>query len=243
MKKKLIGLTILMAMVVFACAGCAGAPSAGGTDADGQSSAKPEVSAAVNDDAPDTSDPASTDSATPVTLTIDGEDYAFPMPYEEFAAKGWALYDPELYPLEDWNDGLDPDYHGANVFFSKGDIKALEVIFYNPTDSFQGFADCEVAGIRVDYDQQIDGEDAELVMNIPTGSIQVNGQGIGEADRDDIMAAVGKDWNLERNPDADPNNFDIFLYWLNSSDANDDTMTLSFDETGVFTGMTFLKTK
>ena len=280
MKKKLIGLTVLAVMVVLACAGCAGTPSAGGLDANGQRSAEPEVSAAVDGDAPDTSDPASTDSAIPVTLTIDGEDYVFPMPYEEFAAKGWIFYDPEFPPLEDQKEGLNPGYHGGSLFFSKGDVKALEVIFYNPTDSFQSFAECEVAGIQVNYDQQIDGKEAELVMSIPAGSIQVNGQGIGEADRDDIVAAfgedaafvtsipadsiqvvgqkssesncgdvvavLGKDWDLGYDAAADLNDFDTFLWWLDRNErneGNDDTLTLSFDETGVFTEMTFLKTK
>lgn len=37
-----------------------------------------------------------------VAITIDGEDYAFPMPYEKFAVRGWTRsYDPEL-----WKDGL-----------------------------------------------------------------------------------------------------------------------------------------
>lgn len=246
MKKRMIGLTILTTLLVFACMGCAGDPSAGG-----QSETKTGENSGVSSAASDASHTDSSGSKESggraekmdMTITIDGEDYGFPMPFEEFAARGWALYDPELPPMEDWNDGLDSNYHGANIFFSKGDIKALEVIFYNPADSFQGYADCEVAGIRVDYDQWIDGEEAELVMNIPAGSIQVNGQGIGEASRDDIVAALGKDWNLERDPDADPNNFDIFLYWLNNSDANDDAMTISFDENGIFTGMTFLKTK
>lgn len=244
MKKKLIGLTILAAMVVFACAGCVG------VHADGPDSAIPAANGGVSSaipSAPDASptNPSSTEEPgggvekMDVTITIDGEDYAFPMSYEEFEARGWTL----SYGSELWEDGLNPGYHRGSLFFSKGDIKALEVIFYNPTDSFQGFADCEVAGIRVDYDQRIYGEDAEQVMNIPAGSIQINGQGIGEAGRGDIVAALGKDWNLERSPDASPDDFDGFLYWLNGSGANDDSMTLSFDETGVLTEMTFLKTE
>ena len=277
MKKKLIGLTILAAMVVFACAGCAMIHENGPDDA------KPAVNSGVTSTAPDTNPTDSSSAEEPgggvekmdVTINIDGEDYAFPMPYAEFEARGWTL----SYGSELWEDGLYPGYHRGSLFFSKGDIKALEIVFNNPTEAFQHYADCEVAGIRVNYDQQIDGKNAELVMNIPVGSIQVNGQGIGEADRDEIVAAfgedatfvmgvpadsmqisdqqsteanggdvaiLGKDWDEGYDGDADLNDFDTFFWWLGRderNEGNDDTLTLSFDETGLFTEMTFLKTK
>lgn len=59
----------------------------------------------------------------------------------------------------------------------------MEVVFNNPANIFQNYAKCEVAN----------GENAELVMNIQAGSIQVDGQGIGEAGRDDIVDAFGED--------------------------------------------------
>lgn len=189
MKKKLIGLTILAAMVVFACVGCAGAPSTGGPDADGQSSAKPEVSAAVDGDAPDTSDPAPTDSAIPVTLTIDGEDYTLPMSFADFAAKGWEFYDPSVGDAWDIEvqAGLD-----RWMYFSKGDIKVLRVYTANPTDSVLKFSQCEVIGFEVDYETTIDGMDAREVVNIPTGSIQINGLGIGEATQKEFAEEFGE---------------------------------------------------
>lgn len=261
MKQKRIGCGILAAAVVFACAGCTVMRGNGPDDAE------PAVSSGAA--APDGGA-----EKMNVTLTIDGEDYAFPMPYAEFAARGWTLsYDSAL-----WADGLNPGYHGGSLFFSKGDIRALEVVFNNLTATFQHYADCAVAGIRVNYDQQIEGENAALVMNIPAGSIQVNGQGIGEADRGDILAAFGEDaafvmgvpadsmqindqqrteagggaallgkgWDAGCDADADWNDFDTFVWWLDRDErdeGNDDTLTLSFDETGVFTEMTFLKTK
>ena len=189
MEKKLIGLTILAAVVVFACAGCAGAPSASGPDSDGQSSAKPEVSAAVNDAAPDTSDPASTDSAIPVTLTIDGEDYTLPMSFADFAAKGWEFYDPSVGDA--WDMEIQAGLYDWR-YFSKGDIKALRVYTANPTDSVLTFSQCEVIGFQVDYDTMIDMMDAREVVSIPTGSIQINGLGIGEATQKEFAEEFGE---------------------------------------------------
>ncbi len=272
MKQKRIRFGILAAAVVFACAGC------GVIHENGPDDAKPAANSGGSSTGPTDSisaeEPGGGAEKMDVTIAIDGEDYAFPMPYAEFAARGWTLSDDSAL----WEDGLNPGYHGGGLFFSKGGIKALEVVFNNPTEAFQHYADCEVAGIRVNYDQQIGGKNAELVMNIPAGSIQVNGQGIGEAGRDDIVAAfgedaafvmgvpadslqindqqrtetsgdvalLGKDWDAGYDGDADLHDFDTFVWWLDRderNEGNDDTLTLSFDETGVFTEMTFLKTE
>lgn len=133
MKKRLIGLTILAAMMVLACAGCAGEPSANHKpDADGQSSSQPEVSTAANENASNSSDPATTDTKTPVILTIDGEDYTLPMSFADFSAKGWEYYDPSVGDAWDFEiqAGL-----STWRYFSKDDIKAMMVCAANPTDS------------------------------------------------------------------------------------------------------------
>ena len=230
MKKKRIGLTILAAMVVLACVGCAGAPSAGGPDADGQSSAKPEVSAAVDDDTPDTSDPASTDSAIPVTLTIDGEDYTLPMSFADFAAKGWEFYDPSAGDAWDMEiqAGLD-----RWMYFSKGDIKALRVYTANPTDSVLKFSQCEVIGFEVDYETMIDGMDAREVVNIPTGSIQINGLGIGEATQKEFAEEFGEPTFKDPTDGTYRNGNETY------DPSDTETLFVGYDENAVMSSFTY----
>lgn len=190
MKKRLIGLTILAAMMVLACAGCAGEPSANHKpDVDGQSSSQPEVSTAANENAPDSSDPATTDTKNPVILTIDGEDYTFPMSFADFSAKGWEYYDPSVGDA--WDYEVQAGLYDWR-YFSKDDIKAMMVCVANPTDSALTFSQCNVIGISVDYDRMIDMLDAREVVSIPTGSIQINGLGIGEATQKDFAEEFGK---------------------------------------------------
>lgn len=91
-KDKLIVLTFL-AVAVFTCVSCADTPGAGGQGTDGQSDT-PVMSRSE--------EPDGRAEKMNVAITIDSEDYAFPMPYEKFAARGWSRsYDPEL-----WKDGL-----------------------------------------------------------------------------------------------------------------------------------------
>lgn len=190
MKKRLIGLTILAAMMVLACAGCAGEPSANHKpDADGQSSTQPEVSTATNESVPDSSDPASKDSKTPVILTIDGEDYTFPMSFADFSAKGWEYYDPSVGGAWDFEiqAGL-----STWRYFSKDDIKAMMVCAANPTDSTLMFSQCNVIGIAVNLEKKIGTLDARQVVSIPTGSIQINGLAIGEATQKDFAEEFGE---------------------------------------------------
>lgn len=72
-KDKLIVLTIL-AVAVFTCVGCADTPGAGGQGTDGQSDT-PVMSRSE--------EPDGRAEKMNVAITIDSEDYAFPMPYEK----------------------------------------------------------------------------------------------------------------------------------------------------------------
>lgn len=191
MKKKRIGLTILAALVVFACAGCAGEPGAGEQGSDRQrdpsvSSAAPETGPA---DSSGAEEPDGGAEKVDVTITIDGEDYALPMSFADFAAKGWEFYDPSVGDAWDIEvqAGLD-----QWMYFSKGDIKILRVYTANPTDSVLSFSQCEVIGFQVDYETTIDGMDAREVVSIPTGSIQINGLGIGEATQKEFAEEFGE---------------------------------------------------
>ncbi len=191
MKKKRIGWAVLAAMVVFACAGCGGNSGAGEQGSDRQrdpsvSSAAPETSPA---DSSGAEEPDGGAENVDVTITIDGDDYTVPMSYADFAAKGWAYYDP---PAGDaWDMEIQPGLYDWR-YFSKGDLRALRVYMANPTDSVLQFSQCEVIGFEVDYDMYIDSMDAREVVNIPTGSIQINGLGIGEASQKEFAAEFGE---------------------------------------------------
>lgn len=197
MKRKQIGSMILAAAMAFACAGCAGGPSAGGQGPGGQSDLS-GTSSSVSSSAPETSpaaDPSGADEPgggaekMDVTITIDGEDYMVPMSYADFAAKGWAYYDPSAGDA--WDMEIQPGQY-AWRYFSKGELKALRVYMANPTDSALKFSQCEVIGFEVDYDMYIDSMDAREVVNIPTGSIKINGLGIGEASQQEFAAEFGE---------------------------------------------------
>lgn len=176
-------------MMVFACVGCKGTSNTDKPGTDEQSSAKPESNTTVKDDAPDPTAPPSTDSGNSATLTIDGGDYTFPMSFADFSANGWEYYDPSVGDA--WDFELPPGSYKW-LYFSKNDIKALRVFVANNTESRLAFSQCIVIGIGVDYDMQIDMKDAREVVNVPTGSIQINGLGIGEATQKDFAEVFGE---------------------------------------------------
>lgn len=237
MKKKRIGSIILAAAVAFACAGCAGGPGTAGQSSGGQSDA-PGTSSSVSSAALGASPTADSGGAEEpgggaekmdVTITIDGEDYTFPMSFADFAARGWEFYDPSVGDAWDIEvqAGLD-----RWMYFSKGDIKVLRVYTANPTDSVLKFSQCEVIGFQVDYETTIDGMDAREVVNIPTGSIQINGLGIGEATQKEFAEEFGE--ATFKNPtDGTYRNGDE-LY--DPSDA--EMLSLDYDENAVM--MAFL---
>lgn len=223
MRKKVMGIVILAVMAAFACFGCKGTPGA-------KSNVKP-----VPDTEISTADLGSTDTSSSekpkhnaeqskVTITIEEEDYVFPMSFEEFAARGWEYYDPTAGDAWDREVGAGL---GANLNFSKGDVKALRVFVYNGSDSTLPFTQCEVIGFGVDYDKGFGPKKAREVVSIPDGSIKINGFAIGEATRADMAGAFGE--SIFDNS----NNEDTF------SPPDGDYLYFKYDETGVMFEFTY----
>lgn len=178
-----------------------------------------------------------------VTITINGVDYEFPMTYDDFTSRGWTYYDPSAGDPVTWeNAGLNAGYSGGKMYYDNGEIKALGIIFKNFTDTAQGYGNCEIVGIRADLGLKIIGS-ATGHMTIPAGSIQINGQSIGEAGYEDMVEALGKDWNMERNPEGEYTSANGLLYFLNSTEEDADSLTISFDENGIFAGMSYTRTQ
>ncbi len=228
MKAKVLRLVVLSMMVMVCLTGC----GAGENSSLGMPENKEE-----------SNEKSGKNNSHPVgdyTIEIGGEEYTFPMSYDEFKDRGWVYYMPEYDDPSQWKSMLQADYHTGGLFYDNGDIKALEFIFYNPTDEPVTYDQCEVVGFEVEYDQTIDGIDAEGVMSIPEGSIKVNGTSIGSSSKEEVVEKVGKDRDLIENPDADLDNFQTFLYYLDSEEALNRVMLLSFDSDGTFDEISYI---
>lgn len=183
------------------------------------------------------------DIETPIySIKIDGEEYTFPMSYETFKAYGWTYYVPEEDDVSQWSWGIAGHTTSSKMFYDKGDIKCLEFIFYNPSDEETSYDNCQVIGVIVTYDQIIEGKDAKHFMNIPAGSITINDLEIGVATKKQVYEKLGKDWSQRDIEDISNDGWDIFYYYF-SEESDTDTMTITFDENGIFSEMTYTNKK
>lgn len=225
MKKNRMGLVILVSMTVLACVGCGGGSGTRESGSDSQSTVKAEESAAVSD-----TDPAAAES--PVTITIDGEEYALPMSFADFTARGWEYYDPSA------GDGWDHEIQAGSydwMYFSKGDIKALMVYVSGAADSALMFSKGQVIGFEVAYDRTIDTMDAREVVNIPTGSIKINGLGIGEATQKEMANEMGEARFSDPAGGAYQNGNETYF-----TDDNAYTLFVGYDENSVISSFQYI---
>lgn len=246
MKKRAAGFLTLVMVIVFA-AGCAAK-----TDSNSNSSVSSTKETqenehkANNEQTTQKNDEKKEDESSvkeEVMITINGENYEFPMTYDDFTSRGWTYYDPSVGDPATWkNAGLNAGYSGGGMYYDNGEIKALGIIFKNFTDAPQGYNNCEVVGLRIDFRQNIIGTETGY-MTVPAGSIQINGQGIGEASYEEMVEALGEDWNMKRDPEGKYNSADGLLYFFNSNEDDADCLTLSFDENGIFSGMSYTRTQ
>lgn len=246
MKKRAAGFLTLAMVIVFA-AGCAAK-----TDSNSDSSVSSTKETQVNENKTNTeqttqkNDEKKEDESSikeEVMITINGENYEFPMTYDDFTSRGWTYYDPSVGDPVTWkNAGLNAGYSGGGMYYDNGEIKALGIIFKNFTDVPQGYGNCEVVGLRVDFRQNIIGTKTGY-MTVPSGSIQINGQGIGEASYEEMVEALGDDWNRKRDPEGKYSSADGLLYFFNSTEEDADCLTLSFDENDIFSGMSYTRTQ
>lgn len=246
MKKKIAGILVLAIVIVFAT-GC-GDKTNNGSGSSASSITKEQedenkTGNAQTDQKENVKEAEESSTTEDITITINGEDYKFPMTYDDFISRGWTYYDPSVGDPATWkNAGLNAGYTGGQMYFDNGEIKALDIIFKNFTDVSQGYGNCEVVGIGVDPTQQIIGS-VTGGMVIPAGSIQINGLGIGEANYEEMVAGLGKDWNMKRDPEGEFNSYDGLLYFFNSNEEDADCLTISFDENGIFEGMSYTRTQ
>lgn len=246
MKKRMAG-TLILAMAIVFVAGC-GDKTNSVSDSSVSNIGKEQENENKTDGAQteqkeDVKKEEESSTVEDITITINGEDYRFPMTYDDFISRGWTYYDPSVGDPVTWkNAGLNAGYTGGQMYYDNGDIKALDIIFKNFTDASQGYGNCEVVGIGVDRNQNIIGS-ATGGMVIPAGSIQINGLSIGEASYEEMVAGLGKDWNMKRDPEGKFNSYDGLLYFFNSTEEDADCLTISFDENGIFIGMSYTRTQ
>lgn len=235
MKNKVLKTVVLAVMATLAFAGCAGKPSAATPSADNSGDTKQEAGAGANDTASSsaaesaagTSSPKETGGDTQqrkVTLTIDGEEYTFPMSFEDFAARGWEYYDPA--DTEALNREVQANLYDWR-YFSNGDIKTIIVYATNHTDSNLAFKDCEITGMEVDYSMQIEMRDAREFVSVPTGSIKINGLGIGEAKQSDFAREFGEATFSNSNGGSYSNGDEMY------SPEEDSVLMIDYDENAV----------
>lgn len=247
MKKRAAGFLTLAMVIVFA-AGCAAK-----TDSNSDSSVSSTKETLENDNKANIEQTTQkndekkkeeeSSAKEEVMITINGENYEFPMTYDDFTSRGWTYYDPSVGDPVTWkNAGLNAGHSGGGMYYDNGEIKALGIIFKNFTDVPQGYGNCEVVGLRVDFRQNIIGTKTGY-MTVPSGSIQINGQGIGEASYEEMVEALGDDWNRKRDPEGKYTSADGLLYFFNSTEEDADCLTLSFDENGIFSGMSYTRTQ
>lgn len=246
MKKRIAGI-LTLAMVLTVGAGC-GDKADSGSGSSVSSIGKEQGNEAKTDNAQtaqkdDAQEAEESSTIEDVTITINGEDYQFPMTYDDFVSRGWTYYDPSVGDPVTWeNAGLNAGYSGGQMYYDNGEIKGLDIIFKNFTDEAQGYGNCEVVGISVDPNQNIIGSPTGGMV-IPAGSVQINGLGIGEASYEEMIAGLGKDWNMVRDPEGVFNSYDGLLYFFNSNENDADCLTISFDENEIFTGMSYTRTQ
>lgn len=233
MKKRAAGFLTLVMVIVFA-AGCAAK-----TDSNSNSSVSSTKEIQENDGKKEDESSAKEE----VMITINGENYEFPMTYDDFTSRGWTYYDPSAGDPATWeNAGLNAGHSAGKMHYDNGEIKALGIIFKNFTDVPQGYGNCEVVGIRADLSLKVIGTKTGH-MTVPAGSIQINGQGIGEASYEEMVEALGKDWNMKRDPEREYTSADGLMYFFNSTEEDADCLTISFDENGIFSEMSYTRTQ
>lgn len=124
----------------------------------------------------------------PYTVKINGEEYSFPMTYDEFLGYGWSMNDPELADTMK----MPPERNGTpgnddSSLFSNGDIKNVEIHFYNPDKTDEAvLKDCLVSGINFDPYSSNGTE-------IPEGCVVLNSDiTIGKSTYEEALAAYGE---------------------------------------------------
>lgn len=96
------------------------------------------------------------------------------------------------------------------------------------------FSQCNVIGIAVDYDRMIDMLDAREVVSIPTGSIQINGLGIGEATQKDFAEEFGKATYFNEGDGAYQNGHELY------DPTDHDMLTVVYDENAVMSAVQYI---
>lgn len=143
---------------------------------DTEAGAEEETSAAeVQETGDDTASSAElSDDWKDFQIQIDGEVYAFPMMYEDFAAMGWEADEEEV------QSELEP-YEYDMISFSKDDKKCTAYVL-NLGMNNAAAADCIVGGVSIDH---FDWELENGTVALPGGIVR------GQADTASIEAAYG----------------------------------------------------
>lgn len=240
--KKLLGIMLSIAMVL-SLAACGEQVISDKEENTTQSKSSSEETLPTDTASDGQEAESNADSETPVySIKIDGKEYTFPMTYEEFKSYGWTYYVPEQDDVSAWPGGLGGHMSAPQMFYGKGDIKCLEFVFYNPSDETATFDKCQVIGFIVNYGQTIEGKNAEHFMNIPAGSIKVNDLEIGVASKEQVHEILGKDWSQKNHENTDYKEWNTLVYYF-SNQPSTDYMTITFDDNGIFSEMTYTNKK
>lgn len=239
MKKKIVELLVI-AMLVVSCAAC------GNENGNTNESTKENGENGVeqkNDNNEEKSDENVV--STDYKITILGEEYTFPMSYDEFIAHGWEYYNPENADPSQWGNGtagLASKMSGGDLFYNNGDMTFINIFFYNPTDEFATYDKCQVVGFYVDYSYDYSEYGGKL--NVPEDSISINGLVIDKATKEEVYTTLGDDWLLTKNPEMkeDLSQVEYLAYYFNNENEVDvnNHMFIEFDENGIFHEIQYL---
>lgn len=139
-------------------------------------------------------------------ITILGENYEFPMTFNEFASRGWKCIETSSYEVADLRE-LDNSYIQPNtsywIYFSNGDLECIRFRLSNDTNELRLFKDCMVVGIQVDNESHTVhntgyGTDSLNLLNVPDGSIVIADDIIPfQSTFDEAFAKFGTEYTTE----------------------------------------------
>lgn len=174
------------------------------------------------------------------SLTILGENYEFPMKFDEFTSLGWECIETNMFENTDISEEMIGPNTASYLYFSNGDLQCIRFRIVNFGDDFVPYKDTYVVGIylvdeyteksirkihnNVSYDGTTDALDT---LSVPDNSIV-----IGE---DIIPYHTTKDEVLEKlGPDATMTPGRILSYYF-EEDAYQYSLYLTFDDNDIFT--------
>lgn len=159
-------------------------------------------------------------------VTILGDDYIFPMSYEDFKAKGWIQRDLDLAEEELENLEITCE---EKIYFEKNDT-CIEFCIMSEDGKSSPLKECQVVGFCID-------KDTYLKTNVNDGDVILNHKlVIGEATAEEALVLWDSPWAdqfVEKSAEPDsPKDRELYYYIKTETAGKYDWLSLSFVENG-----------